>query len=174
MPSPSNPNTVTVINNTGMTISTLALGHFAGVSFAPPLGSDPVISVTNFANGATSPSGTADVADGLADFWLMGLAFEGSTQNLILIASGIPVPYKKCDTPDNGSTTFTLGSFDGVAVSVEIDTFNQDGSSDGTCSASMIDSSLLDMGWEEVLDIIIDWLGDGEDAQPALRVQGEV
>jgi hypothetical protein len=167
--SASNPNTVTIVNQSGVTITSLALGHYAGVSFVPPFGSDPILTVGNFANGATSPSGTAFVADGLADYWIMGVVMPDSAEPFVLVAFVPPVPYKKCDTPDNGSTQFIIGTESSGSISVTINTFNQDGSSDGSCSAVMLDASTLSDVWEKIIELIIEWLGDGAAAAALSR-----
>lgn len=164
--SASNPNTVTVVNQSGVTINALALGHYAGVSFVPPFGSDPVVSVAGLANGATSPSGTAYVADGLADYWIMGVTMPDSAEPFVLVAFVPPVPYKKCDTPDNGSTQFIIGAESSGSIPVTINTFNEDGSSDGSCAAVMLDASTLSDAWEKIIELIIEWLG-GDDAAAA-------
>jgi hypothetical protein len=163
--SASNPNTVTVVNQSGVTITSLALGHYAGISFVPPFGSDPILSVGNFANGATSPSGTAFVADGLADYWIMGVIMPDAGEPFVLVAFVPPVPYKKCDTPDNGSTQFIIGTESNGSISVTINTFNQNGTSDGSCAAVMLDASTLSDAWEKIVELIIEWLGDA--AAPA-------
>jgi hypothetical protein len=177
--SAKNPNYVTIVNQTGATITKISLGHYAGISFVPPLGSKPILDVDNLANGATSPTGTAYVADGLADYWLMGLVMPGYPMPFVLVAFAPPVPYKKCDTPDHGLTTFILGAVSNDSIAVKIQTFDRNRQTDGDCNAVMWPVSSVSDIWAEIIELIGEWLGgaldrtgpaSGSKASPATEV----
>lgn len=153
----SDPNTVTVANNTGTEILACVVYHGTGIPIATgPFEFDQVLGISNLAAGATSSSGIAQVT-WLPDYWVMGFVLAsdpGSKQ--IICSSTYTEPYKECETPENGSTNFSVNS----SSDVTIFTYESDGSSDGSCDAPAVTLNTFTEIWFALANAV----GDALDA----------
>lgn len=150
----STSNSVTIVNNSNDTILGGLLCHTIGVPVIT--GPGPMATVLQFTDvgaGDTIGPGTTEAASSLlADYWAAALQFESTDGYMFLLGALDTEPYKKCDTPQGGSTQFVIGEYNGTAYDVSINTFEGDGSSDGSCSAVLAPiTSLQDNPVAEVL-----------------------
>lgn len=159
----SAPNTVTITNNSGNNWTAAAILHCAGTPVVLPFTPNDSFDTGEVNSPGGTFSGVVQVDSAEDDYWLFAMLFTTDSQDAFVMPDSLGLkPYKECGAPENGTTSIVVNpSTDGGATyPVSIITYEQDGSIDSECSATMEPyvKVVEDMGEfdTELLDLLLE------------------
>lgn len=153
---------VTIVNNSGVDISTMALYHgtVSVIGGIPTSFNQVGLSQSGNIASGTSVTGTASQEHFTYDVWALLVTFPDAPQTTYYLSTGV-LPIKGCDVPADGSLTITIKPLSGSIYPCNMVTVTSSGGDASTADDSALyTASALSGNAEEIAEIIAEILGE--------------